>query len=119
MARTVLCKVAMLRLRRVGVVLATIVVLGLALIGLLSVTRGTPVRSVVTLGKSGPPPSRDTLFERTIELFTGMHIDPGNKATLLLNGDVYARLWADLRGAQRTITVQMYYSLPGRVADTL
>jgi len=36
------------------------------------------------------------------------------------NGNgVYPPLWADLRSARQTITVQMYYSLPGRVADTL
>ena len=36
-----------------------------------------------------------------------------------LNGTVYPQLWADLRSAQRSITVQMYYSLPGAVADTM
>ena len=35
------------------------------------------------------------------------------------NGDVYKRLWPDLRAAKHTITVQMYYSQPGAVADTL
>ena len=40
---------------------------------------------------------------------------PGNTVEQLLNGDgVYPRLWADLRSAKRTITVQMYYSLPGQ-----
>jgi len=107
-------------LRRLGRVLATVVVLALALIGLLSVTRGTPVRSVVTLSTREPPATTDSLFERTIELFTGTHIDPGNIVTPLLNGDAtYSRLWADLRSARRTVTVQMYYSLPGKVADTM
>jgi cardiolipin synthase len=32
---------------------------------------------------------------------------------------VYPKLWADLRSAQRTITVQMYYSKPGAVADSM
>ena len=45
---------------------------------------------------------------------------PGNNVEQLLNGDgVYPRLWADLRSAKHTITVQMYYSMPGNVADTL
>jgi len=110
----------MLRLKRLGIVLLAIVVLALALIGVLSVTRGTPVRTVVTLAESGAPPVTDSLFDRTIELFTGAHIDPGNNAWQLLNGDgTYPPLWADLRSAQQTITVQMYYSLPGQVADTL
>jgi cardiolipin synthase len=96
------------------------VLLALALIWLLTVTRGTPVNTVVTLGAVGPPPVTDSLFERTIELFTGTHIDPGNSVTQLLNGDgTYPSLWADLRSAKHTITVQMYYSLPGKVADTM
>jgi cardiolipin synthase len=62
----------------------------------------------------------DSLFERTFELFTGTHVFAGNTVTQANNGDgVYPKLWADLRSAQHTITVQMYYSLPGRVADTI
>src|SRR5581483_4209239 len=74
----------------------------------------------VTLSDSGPPAVNDSLFERTFELFTGTHIFAGNSVQQANNGDgVYPTLWADLRSAQRTITVQMYYSLPGKVADTL
>ena len=95
-------------------------VLGFALIGVLSITRGTPVGRVVTLSDSGPPSVGDSLFERTFELFTGTHIYTGNVVGQALNGDgTYPQLWADLRSAQRTLTVQMYYSLPGKVADTL
>jgi cardiolipin synthase len=108
------------RLKRLGVVLLGVVVLGFALIGVLTVTRGTPVRSVVSLGQDGAPPVTDSLFERTIELFTGAHLDPSNRVWQLLNGNgTYPPLWADLRAAQHTITVQMYYSLPGKVADSL
>ena len=110
----------MSRLRRVSLVVLGASVAALALIGVLSITRGTPVARVVTLSDSGPPPVTDSLFERTFELFTGTHVYPGNVVTQALNGDgTYPRLWADLRSAQRTITVQMYYSLPGKVADTL
>ena len=110
----------MKRLGQVGTRSAYVAVLALALIGALTVTRGTPVGTVVTLSDSGPPPVSDSLFERSFELFTGTHIFAGNKVEEALNGDgVYPRLWADLRSAQRTITVQMYYSLPGTVADTM
>ena len=55
-----------------------------------------------------------------IELFTGTHIDPGNKVEILLNGDgTYPPLWKDIASAKRTMTVQMYYSQPGAVADTM
>ncbi|MEA2761085.1 MAG: cardiolipin synthase [Gemmatimonadaceae bacterium] len=93
----------------------------LALIGILSVTHDTPVRNVIAEGdKDGPPSISDSLFSRSIELYTGTHIDPGNNVQILLNGDgTYPQLWKDLGSAQRTITVQMYYSQPGAVADTM
>ncbi len=93
----------------------------LMLIGILSVTHDSPVRSVIAEGdKDGPPSVEDPLFARSMELFTGTHIDPGNKVEILLNGDgTYPRLWKDLASAERTITVQMYYSQPGKVADTM
>lgn len=110
----------MSRLKRVGFVLLVATVLALALVGVLSVTRGTPVSYVVTMSDLGPPAVSDSLFERTFELFTGTHIYPGNVVDQANDGDgTYPRLWADLRSAKHTITVQMYYSLPGEVADTM
>ena len=110
----------MLTLKRAGFIILIIVVLAMALIGVLTITRGTPVGSVVTLSDSGPPAASDSLFERTMELFTGTHVYPGNLVQQANNGTgVYPPLWADLRSAQHTITVQMYYSLPSTVADTL
>ena len=93
----------------------------LALIGILSVTHDTPVRNVIAEGdKDGPPAIEDSLFSQSIELFTGTHIDPGNNVRILLNGNgTYPQLWKDLASAERTITVQMYYSQPGAVADTM
>ena len=93
----------------------------LMLIGILSVTHDSPVKSVIAEGDTdGPPSVDDPLFPRSIELFTGTHIDPGNNVQILLNGDgTYPQLWKDLESAQRTITVQMYYSQPGKVADSM
>ena len=103
--------------------IAALILFGLVLmlIGILSVTHDAPVRSVIAEGdKDGPPSIEDPLFARSIELFNGTHIDPGNKIQILLNGDgTYPVLWKDLASAERTITVQMYYSQPGKVADTL
>jgi cardiolipin synthase A/B len=110
----------MQRLKRIGFVALGTLVCALALVGLLTITRGTPVARVVTLSDSGPPAVSDSLFERTFELFTGTHIFRDNTVEQALNGNgTYPRLWEDLRAAQHTITVQMYYSLPGKVADTL
>ena len=109
----------MSRFKRVGLIVIVGFVASLALIGALTITRGTPVSYVGTMSDSGPPPITDSLFERTFELFTGTHIYGGNAVQPENNGSVYTQLWQDMRAAQRTITVQMYYSLPGKVSDTM
>jgi len=98
-----------------------ILVLVMTLIGILSVTRGATVKTVLADGdREGPPHVRDPLFPRSIELFTGTHIVAGNKVELMLNGEgTYPRLWHDIASAKRTLTVQLYYSQPGAVADTM
>jgi cardiolipin synthase len=105
------------------IAIAALILFGLvlALIGILSVTHDTPVTSVIAEGdKDGPPSIADPLFARSIELFTGVHLEPGNKVQILLDGNgTYPQLWKDLSSAQQTITVQMYYSQPGAVADTM
>ena len=105
------------------IAIAALILFGLilALIGILSVTHDTPVTSVIAEGdKDGPASVEDPLFARSIELFTGTHIDPGNNVQILLNGDgTYPLLWKDIASAERTVTVQMYYSEPGAVADTM
>ncbi|HEX6533052.1 MAG TPA: hypothetical protein VF041_00560, partial [Gemmatimonadaceae bacterium] len=92
-----------------------------AFIGLEYTTRGTPVSRVSQItGQGAPPAASDSLFERTMELFTGTTLEPGNHVEVLANGDeTYPRLWSDLRSARQSITIQMYYCKPGRMADTL
>jgi cardiolipin synthase A/B len=110
----------MRRLKRLGLVLLALLVGAFALAGVLTMTRGTPVEMVISEGPEGPPAVGDSLFELMFELYTGTHIFPGNRVEQMLNGNgTYPRLWADLRSAQSTITVQMYYSLPGAVADSM
>jgi cardiolipin synthase len=105
-------------IKRVAAALGVLTVLAFALIGVLTVTRGTPVRRVLAIGDDRLPGVRDSLFTRTIELFAGMKIEPGNRVEVLANGSVYPRLWADIASARQTITVQMYFSKPGVVADS-
>ena len=106
-------------LKRLAVVIGVLVVLAFALIGALTVTRGSPVRRVLSMNQEQLPSVRDSLFLRTLELFAGMQIEPGNKLEVLANGATYPRLWDDIRSAQQTITVQMYFSKPGAVADSM
>src|SRR5262245_11815786 len=91
---------SMLRvIKRPCAVIGVLAVLAFALIGILTVTRGTPVRRVLAIGDEKLPGVRDSLFVRTIELFSGMKIETGNAVEVLANGAVYPRLWADLRSA--------------------
>ena len=107
--------------KRLLLVALGIVVVALALIGVLSVTRGTPIEYVIARGDpAGPPAPTDPLFARTIELYTGTTLHDGNRVQVLENGDgTYPLLWRDLRSCRRTVTVQMYFSQPGAVADTM
>jgi cardiolipin synthase len=97
------------------------IILCLALIGFLHVTRGTAVRHVrgvasdgVAIGVSEPQ------FPLVVTMMTGAWLAPGHRVEVTLNGDgTYERLWADLRSAQRSITLQLYYGAPGRMAETL
>jgi cardiolipin synthase A/B len=110
----------MSRLKPLAVTIGIIVVTVLALVGLLSLTRGTPLRRVVYGAHARPPQVSDSSFRDLMALYIGVHLEHGSRVEQLLNGDgTYPRLWSDLRSAQRTITVQMYYSQPGVVADTL
>jgi cardiolipin synthase len=106
-------------IKRLSIALVILIVLAFALIGVLTITRGTPVRRVLAIGDTELPSVRDSLFARTIDLFAGMHIEPGNTVEVLTNGATYPRLWSDLRSARQTITVQMYFSEPGAVADSM
>src|SRR5437763_3707590 len=110
----------MTRLKPLAVTVGILVVSSLAMIGLLSVTRGTPLRRVVYGTRHKPPQVSDSSFRDLLAIFSGVHLEPGNHVEQLLDGNgTYPRLWTDLRSAQRTITVQMYFSQPGQVADTL
>lgn len=105
---------------RVLLILLGLLVLVFALIGVLSQTRGTPVHSVQGVtGNDHLPAVGDSLFARSMELHTATMQLPGNQVELVNNGSVYPRLWADLRSAHQTITVQMYFSMPGKVADSM
>jgi cardiolipin synthase len=109
----------MFKVKPLAATLGVILLSFLAMVGLLSLTRGTPLRRVV-YARTTPPAVGDSSFLDLMGLFSGTHIEPGHQVAQLLNGDgTYPRLWADLRAAQRTITVQMYFSKPGKVADSL
>jgi len=109
----------MTRLKPLAVTTAAFLVTLLSLIGVLTLTRGTPLHDV-SYGARKAPTVSDSLFRDFMQLFSGVHLTGGNRVEQMLNGDgTYPRLWADLRSAKSAITVQMYYSKPGAVADTM
>lgn len=91
-----------------------------ALIGVQHVTRGTSVRHVQGVGADGSPVAPDEpQFPLTVAMLTGAPVLPGHRVEVLLNGDeTFPRLWADLRSARQSITLQLYFGQAGRVADT-
>jgi cardiolipin synthase A/B len=98
-----------------------VVVAGLALIGFLHLTRGTAVRHVRGVAADGAPISVSAPeFPLMATMTTGAWLASGNLVDVMLNGDgTYPRLWDDLRSAEHSITLQLYYGAPGRMATTL
>src|SRR5688572_24306110 len=111
----------MATLASVGRWTLVVLVLCLALIGFLHLTRGTAVRHVRGVAVDGVSVSvSEPEFPLMATMATGAWLALGNRVEVMLNGDAtYPRLWEDLRSAQRSITLQLYYGAPGRMADTL
>jgi cardiolipin synthase len=108
-------------LGKAGRWMLVVAVFCLALIGFLHLTRGTAVRHVRGVAADGSPISvSEPEFPVMATMATGAWLAPGNRVEVMLNGDgTYPRLWEDLRSAQRSITLQLYYGAPGRMADIL
>ena len=107
-----------------------LLIAGLGLLGLLllfvlfagfgHLTRGTPLERVRSLDDSPPPPVSSAAFCEIVQLTLSASMRPGHTVELLANGDeTYPRLWEDLRNAQQSITLQLYYCRPGRMAEEL
>jgi cardiolipin synthase A/B len=106
---------------RIAVWTLRVAVLFLALNGFLYLTEGPVVQHVLGAGADGPPVSSDDPeFPRSVAVLTGTQLTNGNLVALAQNGDeTFPRLFADLRSAKRSITIQSYYGAEGTVADTL
>src|SRR5512141_650962 len=104
-----------------GLILVGVLIAVLLLIGVLDVVRGTPIREVGIPGDpAGCPSINDPFFRESIELLTKVDLEPGHHVEIFINGDqTYNRLWADLRSAKKSITMQMYYCNKGKMADQL
>ena len=90
----------------------------LALVGVLSTLKGTPLKRVMPFGGGKCPCVDEPDFRHTLELLSHAPLARAHEVELFINGDqTYPRLWADLRAARESITIQLYYCEPGRMAD--
>jgi cardiolipin synthase len=106
-------------LEKIGLALGGMLLVLFTIIGMEFTLHGSHLSHLRGVGSAAPPVG-DSLFVRTMEMFTGTHLTAGNRVTLLFNGnETYPALWKELRGARQTITMQMYYFEPGAMADTL
>ena len=104
----------------VALAAASIPIVVLALVGLPHVFRNPLVRNVLAPEASATLPApEDSAFDGMLALVTGTALRGGSAVEVLPDGDgTFPRLWADLRSARRSVTVQMYYAGPGAVADS-
>jgi len=101
------------------VALLLLPIVALALVGFRFLVRGTPVRGVRGLGRHGElPTSDDANFRAAVQLHSRISLREGNRIDVMINGDeTYPCLFDDLRAARESITLQMYYCHPGKLAD--
>lgn len=99
--------------------LAGLIVLFLAYLGFLYLTKSVPVERVRAPGShDGVPGAEDKRFGSLASFLTKTELARGHRVELMTCGDeLYPRMWQDLRSAKHSITIQMYYCQPGRMAD--
>ncbi|MBA3890945.1 MAG: hypothetical protein H0X64_10475 [Gemmatimonadaceae bacterium] len=104
-----------------GLILLLAVAAVFLLLGFRYLVRGTPIRRIRGGARSGEAPAIDgEHFTSTLELLTRVDLLRGHTARFSTCGDnTFPQLWDDLRGAQTSITMQMYYANKGKVADQL
>jgi cardiolipin synthase A/B len=104
---------------KVGLTAGGLLLILFTVIGMEFTLHGSHISHLQGVGSAAPQVG-DPLFTRTMEVFTGTHLTDGNHVTVLLNGEqTFPAIWNELRGAKQTITIQMYFFEPGKIADTL
>ncbi len=92
----------------------------LAFIAVMNAVKGTPVDCVAEFGDGQPAAVTERGFRTAMELVSRTPLHTGHDVEIFINGnETYPRLWSDLRGARQSITLQLYYCEPGRMADEL
>jgi cardiolipin synthase A/B len=104
---------------KIALVLGALLLIVFTIIGMEFTLHGSHLSRLQGVGSAAPRVG-DSLFVRTMEMFTGTHLTDGNHVTVLFNGNqTFPAIWKEMRSAKSTITMQMYYFQPGKIADTL
>jgi cardiolipin synthase A/B len=104
---------------KIGLIAGGLLLILFTIIGMEFTLHGSHISHLQGVGSAAPEVG-DPLFTRTMQVFTGTHLNDGNHVTVLLNGEqTFPAIWKELRNAKQTITIQMYYFEPGKIADTL
>jgi cardiolipin synthase len=102
-----------------GMVLGALALAG-ALLAVVLLTRGTPVKSVRSLEAGGPPAPGEAGFVPLIEALVPTRLLEGHHIELLNDGDgTFPRLLEDLRNARESIAIQVYFWKAGTLSDTI
>jgi cardiolipin synthase A/B len=85
----------------------------------LDVTKGTPLQSATSAGEAGIAIA-DPRFVDVVSALSHTSLEGGHQTEFFFAGpSFYPRLYADLRGAERSISFQPYYCGRGVVADSI
>jgi len=104
----------------IAYLIAGLIVGFMAFIGIMNAVKGTPVSAVAEFGDGQPAAVDQPGFRTALELVSRATLHHGHDVEIFFNGnETYPRLWGDLRSARDSITLQLYYCEPGRMADEL
>jgi cardiolipin synthase A/B len=94
-------------------------VLGLGLAVVVLLLSATAPSEAIRVPRDLPAP-RGPAFLDLISLSADVRFSGGNQIELLVDGgETFRRLFADIRAARQSITLQLYYCQPGDMADEL
>ncbi len=97
-----------------------VLVFAFAIVGVPHILGGTRMALVVGPERADIPAIGTVAWAHAFTLATGTDLTAGNSVELLANGEeTFHRLWADLRQAKRSVTIQMYFAAGGEVMDSV
>lgn len=95
------------------------IMVGVVLVAVVLVASATTPLERLAMPREMPPP-QDLAFLDQVSLTSDIRFSDANEVELLLDGrETFARLFADLRAARESITLQLYFCQPGALADEL